>query len=849
MKTIKIRFTAVFATVLLITALLPALPQTAMQVYADDAPSALVLGSGVLAKDVGWEGWQTVAYGGTDWGVLGYDGDGNSLVAEDDLVTLLQLNVFDRDVQFNYDKSQWDSYAYYKSTLKSYLESLEYEGDNAIFSSAEQDAISTRTLKGGGGDLDGNLMAGDDVDARLWPLSVFEAEELSEDMLVCNAVEGWWLRTPGYQYDHASYVRLDWGHFVSADGCNVDFNLRARPAMDLYMSAILLTSSAEGGKVSGETGKDALSPVGTNASGQWKLTIKNAAHNDFTVTNEEQDNLLIRAEYKGAVYGEKEYISAILVNEDGVVTHYGRLLQVADEDHSAGSVEVNLAGKYQKGDKLYLLNETVNDDRQTDYASELAEVTVSQKEILSVGITASQVQCGTEVITPSEPFPLGPGEMWLWAQQDPKPQVTLAANAPYHFADRDDSCVWIYIDPLTDKVEGMNGTLLGSRSWPIDMYLAADLPFYFGENTAVTVTGGELALQEITDDGLLHLRVNVTPVHNIYEVPAVPATCTEDGNLTYYTCDGCGFWFEDSEGAQFIEKHSTKIIPALGHDWGDWKVTKKPTLDAEGEKQRVCQRCELVQKKSIDKLININNAKVVLTAASFTYNGKVQKPTIKTIGGKALTAGTDYTASWSDTSSKNAGTYTVTIKGKGNYAGTTTATYKIKAKAITPTVELSKKVYTWNGKAKKPAVTVKDGTAILDPSDYTVTYADGRKNVGTYKVTVKLKGNYSGKKVVSFRINPKGTTLVSLTPGTKKMTVKWNKQAAQVTGYQIQYSRSSTFATGNKTVKVTSRKTTSKTIKELKTGKKYYVRIRTYKTVNGKTYYSGWSKKKSVTVK
>ena len=66
------------------------------------------------------------------------------------------------------------------------------------------------------------------------------------------------------------------------------------------------------------------------------------------------------------------------------------------------------------------------------------------------------------------------------------------------------------------------------------------------------------------------------------------------------------------------------------------------------------------------------------------------------------------------------------------------------------------------------------------------------------------------------------------------------KKATQVTGYQVQYSTSKKF-TGAKTKTLTSYKTTSVTLKSLKAKKTYYVRVRTYKTVNGKKYYSAWS--------
>ena len=112
-----------------------------------------------------------------------------------------------------------------------------------------------------------------------------------------------------------------------------------------------------------------------------------------------------------------------------------------------------------------------------------------------------------------------------------------------------------------------------------------------------------------------------------------------------------------------------------------------------------------------------------------------------------------------------------------------------------------------------------------------------------------MKGNYSGSKAVSFKINPKGTALVSLTPASKKMTVKWKKQATQTTGYQIQYATDSKFTKNKKSVTIKGATTTSRSITGLTGGKKYYVRIRTYKTVAKVNYYSAWSAKKAVTVK
>ena len=170
----------------------------------------------------------------------------------------------------------------------------------------------------------------------------------------------------------------------------------------------------------------------------------------------------------------------------------------------------------------------------------------------------------------------------------------------------------------------------------------------------------------------------------------------------------------------------------------------------------------------------------------------------------------------------------------------------------TPKATLSATSYTYNGKVRTPSVTVKAGNTVLKKgTDYTVSFAKGRKNVGTYKVTVTYKGKYSGTKTLTFKINPKGTSVSKVTsPKKKQLKVIWKKQATQTTGYQIQYSTSSKFTKKTtKTVTVSKNKTMSKTISKLTSKKKYYVRIRTYKTVGKTKYYSAWSKAKNVKVK
>ena len=164
-------------------------------------------------------------------------------------------------------------------------------------------------------------------------------------------------------------------------------------------------------------------------------------------------------------------------------------------------------------------------------------------------------------------------------------------------------------------------------------------------------------------------------------------------------------------------------------------------------------------------------------------------------------------------------------------------------------ISLAKKSVVYNGKAQNVKVTVRDGSTILKQDiDYTVSYKNNKK-VGTATVVINGKGSYSGSVKKTFRIVPKKTTISKLTAKKKSVSVKWKKQTAQTGGYQIQYSLKKNFRSGNKTVTVKGPKKTSRQIKKLKSGKTYYVRIRTLKKTGGVTYYSSWSKAKKVKVK
>ena len=155
------------------------------------------------------------------------------------------------------------------------------------------------------------------------------------------------------------------------------------------------------------------------------------------------------------------------------------------------------------------------------------------------------------------------------------------------------------------------------------------------------------------------------------------------------------------------------------------------------------------------------NFTISLSNTSVQYDGSEQKPSVTvTDGTKTLTIDTDYEVSY--TNHVNVGTATVTVTGKGNYAGTKTATFTITAKPLTETmVTLSATTFVYNTYLQKPEVTVSDGS-LMTGTDYVITN-NGGTNQGTYHVIVNGQGNYSGQIDKTFSITPLSIADASVT--------------------------------------------------------------------------------------
>ena len=183
----------------------------------------------------------------------------------------------------------------------------------------------------------------------------------------------WWLRSPGHDGNYAAFVDGDGAVDDGVDG----EKFGVRPAFNLNLSSVLFTSAAEGGKSSGDVGAGSLKEVGTNETKEWKLTVKDKAHGEFKVEKVTTcDGKTLNIKYSGAKKGDGEYISAIITDQFSNIEYYGKLKEFVDEDSTPDTAEVTIDGKLESTDKLYIINEQLNGDKETDFSSPLQKVTI-----------------------------------------------------------------------------------------------------------------------------------------------------------------------------------------------------------------------------------------------------------------------------------------------------------------------------------------------------------------------------------------------------------------------------------------------------------------------------------------
>ena len=348
--------------------------------------------------------------------------------------------------------------------------------------------------------------------------------------------------------------------------------------------------------------------------------------------------------------------------------------------------------------------------------------------------------------------------------------------------------------------------------------------------------------------------------------PAVAPTCTEKGYSEGKTCKYCGTVSEEVKeiapnGHNFTTKvitpvtceangltmkyctdcnvSETVVVAATGHKLDKWTYSDKFSCENGGERWQVCENCgEIFNREQVPAAGHMWDKEWTIdTPATCTTKG--YKSHHCTVCGKK----TDIT-----TIAKTPHQYLNTVvKATTKKSGLVTgvcAVCGLERKPITvnrvASFKLSKTSYVYDGKAKKPTVVVKDsfGNKLKSGTDYKVSYASGRKKVGTYTVKITLIGNYSGSKTLKFTIKlgtPKG--LEAKTNATKKtITLSY----AAVKGAKKYVIYCATEKNGSYKKLVTTKKTACK-ITTLKPGT-YYFKVRALTTNNnGKNAYSAYS--------
>jgi len=229
------------------------------------------------------------------------------------------------------------------------------------------------------------------------------------------------------------------------------------------------------------------------------------------------------------------------------------------------------------------------------------------------------------------------------------------------------------------------------------------------------------------------------------------------------------------------------------------------------------------------------------------FNGTIRTfKDIVTLDGKKLVFNTDYTVAYGNNT--DAGTAMVTVTGKGRYTGSKTVSFTIVKEERKQTVSINckKTLYKVAYGVKPFKINVaSDGKMAFSSSNPRIAAVDKETGKVTVRntgiATITIKAGEASKKV-TVKVSPKKQSMKQAKAAKgRKLTVKWTKDK-RASGYQVQISTDKKFK-GN--VKSKNLSKTSYTFTKLKTGRKYYARVRSYKKSGKETLYGAWSAAKS----
>lgn len=241
---------------------------------------------------------------------------------------------------------------------------------------------------------------------------------------------------------------------------------------------------------------------------------------------------------------------------------------------------------------------------------------------------------------------------------------------------------------------------------------------------------------------------------------------------------------------------------------------------------------------------NISNT-TVSSIDTQRYTGKDICPSVTVqIGSTVLVRNVDYTLTYRD--NRSPGTASITINGAGAYTGSKTVTFKIAQPSLSAATVKISATPTYNGEEKLPRVTVKlYGETLEEDEDYELDY---RNNVKPGKATVVIYGlgDYSGSKKANFVILPGKPGWISVKAKGNAAVLSW-KRDRYVAGYEVYRSRQA--ATGYSRLGSLNKNTNTKCQNINLSKGTYYYKIRSYIQVDGRKYYSAYSKAKKVTIR
>lgn len=306
-----------------------------------------------------------------------------------------------------------------------------------------------------------------------------------------------------------------------------------------------------------------------------------------------------------------------------------------------------------------------------------------------------------------------------------------------------------------------------------------------------------------------------TNFDNLYNALEIDTSKIKDDQKVSYASILVMLFMENMETGLLATASTINVDNSLAYTYLMQNIIEKMynAFSSENKIENIEQKTDIVS-------LQINNNKNILTTGIFTVDlEKLSKLSNSNIN----TKGTTYRV----------------------YLGTLPESEKTKISEYKDSIQI-KSAYTYTGKPIKPSI--KNGF-LEKGKDFKDSYLNNTKIGKATMIITGIGDYYKGTFKKTFKIVPKGTTISKVTKAKKAFTIKWKKQKTQTTGYQIQYSTDKYFLTGKKTITITKNKTTSSKITKLKSNKKYYVRIRTYKNVKGTKFCSSWSKVKSIKTK